>query len=603
MRALVFLRVKVFLLYLLILPRHWKVLLLNFIYCHISNTFWKAFSDMAYTRKDSHYIYSIVLVYPLYLSWKVRIAFTFSKFKYIKKVEEIRKMKTILGVVLAGVSVLSLLLGVGYPQQVQAQENTNSAELNGKAPKLESTITGTKEPNMKTFNQTEFISAKNTFSLTAAPYQIGNINVTGTYSATDLSSITKVVLLVDGVIVKNGAFNHTTGTFQIYATGLITDASQKVEVALFNRNTELKREAVSVTEPPIHDYVITPAPYQIGNISVTGTYSGTNLNAITKVVLLVDGVIVKNGAFNHTTKTFQISADGNITDIHRKVEVALFEGNKELKRSSVSIVSNYNLAVSPYQLGAESVIGTYSGTNLHNITRVALAIDGLLVKEGSLDTSTNTFQIPVTSLITDLTQKAEVVIFNGNTELKRTSVQVIGNYNLIASPYRVGNTFVTGTYSGTGLDLITKVVLAVDGVIVKNGTFNTSTNTFQIYASGFVTSSTQKVEVILFKGNMELGRTEVSVSSHGDYGIEAAPFKLGGTYVTGTYSGTDLDAITKIALLVDGVIVQNGTFNHTAKTFRIYASNRITSSSQTVEVAIFSGSNELKRTSVIVDAN
>ncbi|MBC2208102.1 immunoglobulin-like domain-containing protein [Listeria booriae] len=512
-------------------------------------------------------------------------------------------MKTILGVVLAGVSVLSLLLGVGYPQQVQAQENTNSAELNGKAPKLESTITGTKEPNMKTFNQTEFISAKNTFSLTAAPYQIGNINVTGTYSATDLSSITKVVLLVDGVIVKNGAFNHTTGTFQIYATGLITDASQKVEVALFNRNTELKREAVSVTEPPIHDYVITPAPYQIGNISVTGTYSGTNLNAITKVVLLVDGVIVKNGAFNHTTKTFQISADGNITDIHRKVEVALFEGNKELKRSSVSIVSNYNLAVSPYQLGAESVIGTYSGTNLHNITRVALAIDGLLVKEGSLDTSTNTFQIPVTSLITDLTQKAEVVIFNGNTELKRTSVQVIGNYNLIASPYRVGNTFVTGTYSGTGLDLITKVVLAVDGVIVKNGTFNTSTNTFQIYASGFVTSSTQKVEVILFKGNMELGRTEVSVSSHGDYGIEAAPFKLGGTYVTGTYSGTDLDAITKIALLVDGVIVQNGTFNHTAKTFRIYASNRITSSSQTVEVAIFSGSNELKRTSVIVDAN
>ncbi|MDT0111095.1 hypothetical protein QJV45_11500 [Listeria booriae] len=512
-------------------------------------------------------------------------------------------MKTILGVVLAVVSGLSLLLGVVYPNQVQAQENTNSAELNGEAPKLESTISGTKEPSIRTFNQTESISTNNSFSLTPAPYQIGNTNITGTYSATDLSSITKVVLIVDGVIVKNGVLNPTTKTFQIYATGFITAASQRVEVALFNLNTELKREIVSVTEPPTYDYAITPASYQIGNNHITGTYSGTNLNAITKVVLLVDGVIVKNGAFNHTTKTFQISTDGKITDIHRKVEVALFEGNKELKRSSVSVVSNYNLAVSPYQLGAGSIIGTYSGTNLQNITRVALAVDGLIVREGTLNSSTNTFQIPVTNHITNLNQRAEVVIFNGNTELKRASVQVIGNYNLIASPYRVGSSFVTGTYSGTGLDLITKVVLAVDGVIVKNGTFNTSTNTFQISANGFITSSTQKVEVVLFKGNMELGRTEVSVSSPGDYGIEASPFKLGGSYVTGTYSGTDLDAITKIALIVDGIIVQNGTFNHTAKTFRIYASNRITSSSQTVEVAIFSGSNELKRTSVIVDAN
>lgn len=514
-------------------------------------------------------------------------------------------MKTFLGVALAVASVLSLLLGlVDYPKQVQAQENTENAELKGEAPTLESTITKTKDPTIKALNQTESqsISAKNLFTLTPASYQIGNINVTGTYSATDLSSITKVVLLVDGIIVKNGAFNHATKTFQIYATGLITSSKQKVEVALFNRNTELKREIVPITELPTHDYVITPMPYQIGNVSVVGTYSGTNINAITKIVLLVDGTIVKNGAFNHTTKTFQISADSKITDIHRKVEVALFEGNKELKRSPVTIVSNYNLAVSPYQLGADSIIGTYSGTNLQNITRVALSIDGLLVKEGTLDSSTNTFQIPVTNLITNLNQKAEVIIFNGNAELKRASVQIIGNYNLIASPYRIGNMFVTGTYSGTGLDLITKAVLAVDGVIVKNGTFNATTNTFQIYASGLVTSSKQKVEVILFRGNLELGRTEVEVSSYGDYSLEAAPFKLGGSYVTGTYSGTDLDAITKIVLLVDGIIVKNGTYNHTAKTFRIYASNLITNSSQKVEVAIFSDNDELKRTPVIVNA-
>lgn len=86
----------------------------------------------------------------------------------------------------------------------------------------------------------------------------------------------------------------------------------------------MKRASVSVSVSPVNDYVLTPSPYQIGNATVTGTYSGTNLNAITKVVLLVDGVIVKNGTFDQTTKTFQASVDDLVTDIYRKVEVALF---------------------------------------------------------------------------------------------------------------------------------------------------------------------------------------------------------------------------------------------------------------------------------------
>ncbi|MBC1475847.1 hypothetical protein HB852_14620, partial [Listeria grandensis] len=50
--------------------------------------------------------------------------------------------------------------------------------------------------------------------------------------------------------------------------------------------------------------------------------------------------------------------------------------------------------------------------------------------------------------------------------------------------------------------------------VVKNGALNTTAKTFQIYASGLVTSTNQKVEVALFSGSTELKRVPVSVVSN-----------------------------------------------------------------------------------------
>ncbi|MBC1476036.1 hypothetical protein HB852_15595, partial [Listeria grandensis] len=229
------------------------------------------------------------------------------------------------------------------------------------------------------------------------------------------------------------------------------------------------------------------------------------------MLLLVDGVIVKNGALNTSAKTFQIAAGNLITNLQQKVEVALFSGNTELQRAPVSVTNNFQLTTSPYQLGNFAVTGTYAGTHLEAITKVVLLVNGVIVKNGALNTSAKTFQIAASNLITNLQQKVEVALFNGNTELKRTPVSVIGNYSLIPSLYSLGNTAVTGTYAGTDLEAITKVVLLVNGTIVKNGALNTSTKTFQIYASGLITNLQQKVEVALFNGNIELKRVPVSV--------------------------------------------------------------------------------------------
>ncbi|MBC1574303.1 hypothetical protein HB900_07500, partial [Listeria booriae] len=88
---------------------------------------------------------------------------------------------------------------------------------------------GTKLRVFQTIAGTEYMSPitveKNPYTLTASPYQIGTSNVTGTYAGTDLDQITKVVLLVDGVIVKNGVFNNTTKTFQVAANGFVTNTN------------------------------------------------------------------------------------------------------------------------------------------------------------------------------------------------------------------------------------------------------------------------------------------------------------------------------------------------------------------------------------------
>ncbi|MBC1227947.1 immunoglobulin-like domain-containing protein [Listeria booriae] len=436
------------------------------------------------------------------------------------------------------------------------------------------------------------------YTVTPATYQLGTSNVTGTYTGTDVSQITKVVLLIDGVIVKNGAFNNTTKTFQIAANGFVTNTNQRVEVALFHGNTELKRAPVTVTARPSASYTVTPATYQLGTSNVTGTYTGTDMSQITKVVLLVDGVIVKNGAFNNTTKTFQVAANGFVNNSRQRVEVALFNGTTELKRATVFVTDAYTLTTATYQIGNANVTGSYAGLNTEAITKAVLLVDGVVVKNGALNTSDNTFRIAANGFVTNMRQRVEVALFIGTTEVKRTPVNVIGNFTLTPTVYQLGTNNVTGSYTGNDLEAITKVVLLVDGLVVKIGAFDPATKTFQIYAKGLVTTATQRVEVALFNNTTELKRATVTVSPGGSYSITATPYQLGSSYITGTYTATNLEAITKVSLLVDGVVVKNGTLAPTTKTFQIYANGFVTTANQRVEVALYVGSTQVSRTSV-----
>ncbi|MBC1358106.1 immunoglobulin-like domain-containing protein [Listeria booriae] len=225
-------------------------------------------------------------------------------------------------------------------------------------------------------------------------------------------------------------------------------------------------------------------------------------------------------------------------------------------------------------------------------------MDGVVVKNGALNTSDNTFRIAANGFVTNMRQRVEVALFIGTIEVKRTPVNVLGHFTLTPATYQLGTNNITGSYTGNDLEAITKVVLLVDGVVVKIGTFDPATKTFQIYAKGLVTTANQRVEVALFNNTTELKRATVAVSSGESYTITATPYQLGGSYITGTYTATHLEAITKVSLLVDGVVVKNGTLAPTTKTFQIYANGFVTTANQRVEVALYVGSTQVSRTSV-----
>ncbi|PEF43828.1 hypothetical protein CON22_24725 [Bacillus cereus] len=110
--------------------------------------------------------------------------------------------------------------------------------------------------------------------------------------------------------------------------------------------------------------------------------------------------------------------------------------------------------------------------------------------------------------MTSTTQKVEVVASKGKSELKRVKVNVqeAPEYTLTVDDYKLGSTYITGTVDSK----VTKVVLYIDGVAVRNSQLDQETHTYKVYAHDVI-STNQKVEVVASKKTSEVKRMEVNV--------------------------------------------------------------------------------------------
>lgn len=427
----------------------------------------------------------------------------------------------------------------------------------------------------------------NNVILTANVYTIGESQITGTI---DSRATTAVLFDTDTNTAIRQVKVNNDGTYKISASDVITSVSNKYAIVAKEGSTELKRVPLVVNEAPTKDYTLTADDYVIGDTYISGTYDEEG----TKVVLYVDGVAVKNSALDTGNKTYKVIAKGLVTNPNQKVEMVMSKGTQELKRVDVSIAtaseSQYVLTANDYTIGDATLTGTYDA----EATKVVLYVDGVAVKNSALDSDTKTYKVVAKSFVKNKSQKVEVVMSKGTTELKRVTVKIsdgaIPEYSLTANDYQVGDVLITGTYDAEA----TKVVLYVDGVAVKNSALDKNNLTYAVTAKGLVTNSSKTVEMVMSKGTQELKRITVNVSKL--YNLSAETYKLGDNYIIGSY---DAEA-TKVVMYVDGIAVKNGAINDEDLTYTIAAKGFVSSVDQHVEVVESKGTVVLKRVTVQV---
>ncbi|WP_440911960.1 immunoglobulin-like domain-containing protein, partial [Enterococcus innesii] len=187
---------------------------------------------------------------------------------------------------------------------------------------------------------------KATGSIQPAAFKVTESEITGTFTG----NVNFANLIVDGRSVSwGGTFNTTDQTFTYFVNqdtrNLIRDA-ETVELVAYHRevvngrpvDTELDRSVVTIDKEFIG--TITPDPYKLGDRTITGTYTGDDINfgrlEIDGMILWVSGFA--DGTFtaylnqeqaNSVTKDSQIT----IHALHRFADLS----TREIAQATVSI--------------------------------------------------------------------------------------------------------------------------------------------------------------------------------------------------------------------------------------------------------------------------
>ncbi len=232
-----------------------------------------------------------------------------------------------------------------------------------------------------------------------------------------------------------------------------------------------------------------------------------------------------------------------------------------------------------YNIGDGFVTGTFSG----GVKRVALEVNGVVYGQVNVLDSVN-FRYYAKDKVTSASNSVYIVGYDASgRQLDRKQVLVNGASTaagtVYPSNYRVGDGFVTGTYSGS----VKKVALEVNGSVYSKVDVLDGTN-FRYYAKDKVASTSYNVYVIGYDASgRQVDRKKVNLSgAMTNSGLSPAAYKIGDGFVTGTYSGN----IKQVALVVNGLQYSSvGVLD--SSNFRYYAKDKVRSTSDSVYIAAY----------------
>ncbi|MBC2037015.1 immunoglobulin-like domain-containing protein [Listeria booriae] len=418
----------------------------------------------------------------------------------------------------------------------------------------------------------ELFNAQNVAKGTIVPaaYTPGNTVITGAFTG----DVAKANLTVNGKYVSTGG-TFSNGTFSYYVGSAIKSGDTVVLTALDKDGNQLDQKTVQVIK--LTSGSIALNQYTLGSTTLTGTYTGD----VAQMNLLVNGKSVSWGGTFNTNGTFSYYVGSAIKAGDTVTFVAYDKDGKQLDQKTLSLASTTGV-ITPavYTPGDTSITGIYAG----DIAQASLTVNGTVVSWGGTFNTNGTFTYYVGNKI----KAGDTVVLtafdkNGKQLDQKTVSQQAFTGSITPVSYSLGNTNITGTYTGD----VAQASLTVDGKIVSwGGTFNAN-GTFSYYVGSAIKATSNVTITIYDKTGKVIGSKAVNVIAFSG-SITPAPYTVGSVNVTGTYTG----AVDKARLTVDGTVVSwGGTFN-TDGTFTYYVGNKIAAGSNAV-IDIFASDGSL----------
>ncbi|MBC2118259.1 immunoglobulin-like domain-containing protein [Listeria booriae] len=430
------------------------------------------------------------------------------------------------------------------------------------------------------------------YALTASDY---NIATDETVVGTAGSSVSRVQIEVDGVIKRQTSVG-ADGKYAIYAKDVIKNTGNVVKIiALDAQGNERNRATVNVKNESSTAYQVTAGAY---NIATDETVTGTAGSSITRVQIEVDGVIQRQTSVGADGKYAIYAKDvikntGNVVKI-----IGLDAQGNERNRATVN-VKNESSTANQVTAGAYNIATdeTVVGTAGSSITRVQIEVDGVIKRQTNVGAD-GKYAIYAKDVIKNTGNIVKIIGLDAQGNERNRATVTVNNetpatYDMKVDQY---NTITDQYVTGTADAAITKVKIIVNNVDARSTA--TSNGTYSIYASDKITSSTDAVQIVGYDASgAEVKRMTVPVVSvdPAARAITVADYTLRSSSITGTF-GSD---IKKIQLFVDGKFARQGAI--TGNAFEIYAQDKITSATQTVQIVGFDAAGiELARQNVTV---
>lgn len=318
---------------------------------------------------------------------------------------------------------------------------------------------------------------------------------------------------------------------------------------------------------------ITPKAYKIGQESVTGAYYGD----VATIALVVNGkeynkIPVKaDGSFSYYAED---KIKNNDDDVRM---VAYSAYGKQLDNKPVKITSSQGtMTPKVYKVGETNISGTYTG----DVASARLYVNGVVQSSGGTFANggfnyyVGAGRIKAGDIVTMDAFSKDGTLIEQNIKVTVEGVSTSGSIK--ANDYKVGDTNITGTYTGD----VKRLRLYINGVsqswggIVENGTFKYYVGSNKISATDRVTMNVYDKDDNLLQENAPV--KVINASATGS--ISPAEYAIGDNEITGTYTGD----VAKARISINGKAqawggsFSNGRFSYYVGNGKIKAGDKVT---------------------------